>query len=284
MANYNTLISAIQAVVRQNGNNEITGDLLQQTLLAMISSLGAGYQFVGVAQPSTNPGTPDQKVFYIAGNGTYPNFGPTTVPDGYLGIFTYDTGWHYQVLEFPIGDGSITTAKLADGAVTDVKLAASLLAKLYSTGYKYAGVAHPSTNPGTPNQNIFYIAGEAGTYTNFANIVVPDGELAILKYNGSWQKEDTGGATQEAVNGILTSIANIITDIGDLSLLQTTDKSSLVAAINEAAESAGEVGSLIAFITQDIFAIVDESLNIGMSVDSMGVHAQNILEYQIINA
>lgn len=213
MANYNTLISAIQAVIRQNGNNEITGDLLQQTLLAMISSLGAGYQFVGVAQPSTNPGTPDQKVFYIAGNGTYPNFGPTTVPDGYLGIFTYDTGWHYQVLEFPIGDGSITTAKLADGVVTDGKLAASLLAKLYSTGYKFAGVATTSTNPGTPNQNVFYIAGEIGTYLNFGNLTASEDELTVFYYDNIWHKSSAVITTGHPVE--VTDASNTNLDIKD---------------------------------------------------------------------
>ena len=36
----------------------------------------AGYRFMGIATPETNPGTPTQKVFYIAtGVGTYTNFG-----------------------------------------------------------------------------------------------------------------------------------------------------------------------------------------------------------------
>ena len=55
MANYATLRAAIQDVIKTNGNNEITGSLLQQSLLSMINALGADYQFVGIAQPSTNP-------------------------------------------------------------------------------------------------------------------------------------------------------------------------------------------------------------------------------------
>ena len=36
----------------------------------------AGYVFAGIATPSTNPETPNAKVFYIAnGKGTYTNFG-----------------------------------------------------------------------------------------------------------------------------------------------------------------------------------------------------------------
>lgn len=93
MANYNTLKSAIQAVIKQNGNNEITGNLLQQSLLSMINSLGAGFQFMGVATPSTNPGTPDQNVFYIAGTaGTYTNFGGLVV-EKEAAILKYNGSW-----------------------------------------------------------------------------------------------------------------------------------------------------------------------------------------------
>lgn len=94
MANYETLKSAIQQVVKTNGNNEITGALLQQSLLAMINSLGAGYQFVGVATPSTNPGTPDQKVFYFATTtGIYANFDSLKIEAGEIAILKYDSQW-----------------------------------------------------------------------------------------------------------------------------------------------------------------------------------------------
>ena len=83
MANYQSLKAAIQDVVKTNGNNEITGALLQQSLLAMISSLGANFQFAGIAMPSTNPGTPDQNVFYIGLKpGVYSSFNSTTVNSG----------------------------------------------------------------------------------------------------------------------------------------------------------------------------------------------------------
>lgn len=117
MSNYASLKSAIQQVIKTNGNNEITGALLQQSLLSMINSLGVGYQFVGIATPSTNPGTPDQ--------------------------------------------------------------------------------------------NMFYLASTAGTYTNFGGLVLADGEIAILKYNGAWSKDSTGAATQESVNQLGQEIQDI---------------------------------------------------------------------------
>lgn len=97
MAQYATLKASIQNVIKQNGNNEITGDLLQQALMSMINSLGVGYQYAGIATPATNPGTPDQNVFYIAGAGSYPNFGNTVVPNGSIGCFRYNGDWSYQV-------------------------------------------------------------------------------------------------------------------------------------------------------------------------------------------
>lgn len=106
MANYETLKSAITAVIKQNGNNEITGQLLQQSLLSMINSLGVGYQFVDIATPLTNPGTPDQRVFYIASEaGTYTNFldsnsDPLEVGEG-ITILKYDTYWSLHSFPSP---------------------------------------------------------------------------------------------------------------------------------------------------------------------------------------
>lgn len=127
MANYATLISAIQSVITENGNNEITGPILQQTLVAIINALGAGYQYIGVATPQTTPGTPDQRVFYLGASGTYPNFGPAVIPDGHLAIFYYDSSWHYDSVAFPLGDDAVTTSKLANESVTISKLAQSVV-------------------------------------------------------------------------------------------------------------------------------------------------------------
>lgn len=94
MANYATLKAAVQAVVKSNGMQSITGANLQSTLISMIESLGANYTFAGVATTSTSPGTPDQNVFYVGGAGTYTNFGSSyTVPVGSIGVFAYNGSW-----------------------------------------------------------------------------------------------------------------------------------------------------------------------------------------------
>lgn len=54
--------------------------------------------------------------------------------------------------------------------------------------FSYKGIAQPTTNPGVPDSNVFYIAGE-GTYTNFSGLVIEVGQLGILKWNGSLSKQ-----------------------------------------------------------------------------------------------
>lgn len=138
MANYATLKTAIQAVIYENGNQEITGEVMQATLLSMVNSLGANFQ--------------------------------------------------------------------------------------------YAGIATPTTNPGTPDQNVFYLAATAGTYANFGNIVLAENEVAILKYNGSWTKETSGFASAEKVNQLsqdLDSVGEKIDAVGAIILVNKTSDATI---------------------------------------------------------
>lgn len=95
MSNYTSLKASINANIKQNGNQEITGQILNSVLNAMVNTLGAGYQFAGVATPASNPGTPDAKVFYIAnGKGMYSNFGGIDVTEDEVVILYLDSSWH----------------------------------------------------------------------------------------------------------------------------------------------------------------------------------------------
>lgn len=76
MGNYEQLKQAVADVIKTNGNQEITGAILQNALLTIISTVGDGAIFAGIATPTTNPGTPDQNIFYLAAQpGIYSNFG-----------------------------------------------------------------------------------------------------------------------------------------------------------------------------------------------------------------
>lgn len=92
MGNYEQLKQAVADVVKSNGNQEITGDILQNTLLTIISTVGSDATFAGIATPTTNPMTPDQNVFYIASeDGIYSNFG-NVVLENEVAIFTNGNG------------------------------------------------------------------------------------------------------------------------------------------------------------------------------------------------
>ena len=123
---YENLKSAVTAVVKQNGANEITGQNLQSVLLAMIDVLGKYGTFVGLAQTNTTPTTDEGNLFYIAaGKGTYSGFG-LSVGDNELAIFSKPAST-WTKLSIPvktkINDGEITTAMLANGCVTTAKIA-----------------------------------------------------------------------------------------------------------------------------------------------------------------
>ena len=83
MANWTTLKAAIADAIKTNGNQEITGQLLQNVLNNIVSSVGENSTFAGIATPATNPGALDGPVFYLATEaGIYANFGGVTLTEG----------------------------------------------------------------------------------------------------------------------------------------------------------------------------------------------------------
>ena len=109
MSNYNTLKTTINANIKQNDNQEITGQILNSVLNQMVTTLGSGYQFAGVATIATNPGTPDAKVFYIAnGKGKYTNFGGVSVTEDDVVVLYWDSSWH------KVSTGIASQAKLSE--------------------------------------------------------------------------------------------------------------------------------------------------------------------------
>lgn len=109
MANWTTLKAAIADVIKTNGNQEITGAVLQNTLNSIVNAIGENATFAGIATPSTNPGAPDGNVFYIASKpGIYSNFGGVELTDQVL-IFTNKNGdWEKQ-------DTGIATSERVSG-------------------------------------------------------------------------------------------------------------------------------------------------------------------------
>ena len=102
MGDYEQLKQAVADVIKTNGNQEITGAIMQDTLLSIISTVGSNATFAGIATPTTNPGTPDQNVFYIASEpGIYANFGNVKLIDKVL-IFSNNNGtWYKSEVNIP---------------------------------------------------------------------------------------------------------------------------------------------------------------------------------------
>lgn len=96
MANYANLLATIAANIYTNGNQEVTAAMVKSAINALVASLGAGYQFMGVAHPTDTPsGYSDLRAFWLAGDaGTYTNFGGLVLADGEVAVIKYDgNGW-----------------------------------------------------------------------------------------------------------------------------------------------------------------------------------------------
>ena len=68
---------------------------------AITDWINKGFQFKGIATPSTNPGTPDGPAFYIASEpGTYTNFGGIKVEADICVLIYYNNTWGKRSLGF----------------------------------------------------------------------------------------------------------------------------------------------------------------------------------------
>lgn len=120
MSNYSALKTDINNNIYENNTQQITGTILNTVLKDMVNTLGAGYQFAGCAYLDLNPGAPDAKVFYLAGEGLYTNFDNIQVPAGKLGILKWDTRWHLETIEGLGGGGANLTGYVSVASTDDL--------------------------------------------------------------------------------------------------------------------------------------------------------------------
>lgn len=158
MGGYTKLKAAIAAAIKANGNNEITGAIMQVVLNTIVSTVGANRTFVGIANKNTNPGTPDGNVFYIAYEaGNYVNFqsgaSNLTVKPGELAILYNGTNnWD----KFVIGMSS-------DGVIA----LANTINQINATGrYAYTDTdIVKGSNTGSQKVRTFLVAGQPYRFT-----------------------------------------------------------------------------------------------------------------------
>lgn len=158
MGNYEQLKKAIANVIKTNGNQEITGAIMQNVLNTIVSTVGANRTFVGIANKNTNPGTPDGNVFYIAYTaGIYVNFqygmANLTVNPGELAIlYNEKINWG----KFVIGMSS-------DGVIA----LANTTNQINATGrYAYTDTdIVMGSNAGSQKVRTFLVAGQPYQFT-----------------------------------------------------------------------------------------------------------------------
>ena len=263
MANYATLKAAIQDVIKTNGNNEITGSLLQQSLLSIINELGADYQFAGIATPTTSPGTPDHNVAYIAGPGTYPNFGATTIFDQCIGVFTYNGTWRY--LTFDVGEKTLTPVDYATNTWYQYRLLAT---KKWST----TGTQRHIIIPATPGQVYRFVGGSESTSFGFltshsstitggsdapvvagsevitvpaggtVDAIVPETTQYICVYSGN----TSGGTGREALPAAIYIVTSTFTDLKN-------SVTSLTGNVNTLSNEVSTLSQNITFVVPKTF-------------------------------
>lgn len=165
---YTTLINDIQAVIKNNGNQEITGQVLQTALVEMVNELGSGYTYKGVATLSTTPDVTTPNIFYLLGAvGTYTNIGSIQHTSG-IGIALWNgSAWSYQ--------------NVPSSAIIDID--ASEIDQLLHTEFKqYAGWMSNGTGAygAPPNTTFIVIPIVGGATYKFIRSASNNAHLAFL--------------------------------------------------------------------------------------------------------
>ena len=102
MAKYANLIAAVEAAIKTNGTQAITGQVLQNQLKNMISKLGTAYQFGGLVQPTDAFSfDADAKIAFLAcTQGRYPAFGNFSLRSGEVALFIYEGTWKKEIISY----------------------------------------------------------------------------------------------------------------------------------------------------------------------------------------
>ena len=222
MSNYSNLKSTIDTNIKTNGNEEITGAILNTVLNSMVSSLGAGYQFMGVATTSTNPGTPDAKVFYLAYTpGTYTNFSGIVVTG--LCVLKYDTAWSKD--DLPSGGGGYVLPAATAAALGGIKVGYTQTGKYYpvlldESGNAYVYVPWTSGGGGGGGSEVTFedLASTSDAVSKIGKITI-DGSDYFIYNDVAWGTEDSpnktidikiNGTTKTVMTGIPAAKSNAL--------------------------------------------------------------------------
>lgn len=161
--------------------------------------------------------------------------------------------------------------------ITGNILNAVLNATIDSLGryFQFAGGALPTDDPGTPDQNVCYLAGEPGLYSHFGNIRIENEEVALLFWDGVWTK-------QRILIGIREVNASVDNQVGTPSVDVSYSGGVLVLTFHNLKGDKGDTGNAAGFgtIGADITGGVGTP---GVSVESSGDNAAKNIMFHFTN-
>ena len=213
MSNYASLKATINANIKTNGNQEITGNILNSVLNAMVNTLGNGYRYVGMATPTTIPGSHDNRVFYLCDTpGTYNNMGNLVVDENEVAILKYDDVWRKEVTGCATSLQAYVLEYLVD--LLDKRIKTIVVEHINllegaekTTGYVYghgSGTKDSVTSGTIYNDGIPVKAGETLYYKNlypyFCGIRQADGAWVAMSNTATW---NASGEYVVPVDGLL---------------------------------------------------------------------------------
>lgn len=185
MSSFAALIATIQANIKTNGNEEITGAVLQDVLEAMVDALGT--------EAINNLETD------LAAEIQNRQNADTTLSNNIGANYASINAINGKMPSEASSSNKLTDKAYVDDADTALQTAINGIKSNIDNGFVYAGIATPSGTPASGK--VFYLALTAGTYTNFGGLVVTQG-INILKYNGTaWSQEQLIGIDDEPTAG-----------------------------------------------------------------------------------
>lgn len=131
--NYEALKQTIDSNIKQNGQQRITGPVLNSVLNQIVSSIGENATFAGFATPDTNPGTLDQNVFYFTSTpGTYVHFrSDMTIKTNSLHvIYNKDGYWRIETIYSLLSFERTNRANWMGGNINDTGADIQIVANL----------------------------------------------------------------------------------------------------------------------------------------------------------
>lgn len=320
--NYSSLKTIIAQTIKTNGQNYITAARLLIELERMIDCLGNGYQFKGIATSSTTPPeNPDERIFYIAGPGTYSNFSEIIIiREGCIGFFKYNNRWSFDIIDLC----SFLRSCTEDGFyITDTE--GNIAAEVTENGFDAAKITErfkTYLNSTLTVENIGEGVVDIQNINNGAFDTEPTAESSKLINSGAIKAalDILAEAFIEAIEEHAVSIEKLQNEgsiIAQIKIGETTydiradgtvrveengffitdsDKNIGIKYDNNGLDVAKLSQHFLSLINvkpqtqltiletvQTGLFVVDKNLNIGLRVDNSGVRAKKIINYEIID-